>query len=138
MTLDIKLTEYYNITVEGNAAEGFILLSVFADAGVNLLGFKAVPMGSNQTQFTLFPDDSSKMKSGAENAGIGLDGPYSAIIVQGGSDEPGDCANVHEKLAQAGVDVKESSGIADIKESYGIILYIDQEDTEKAMKALKM
>lgn len=78
------------------------------------------------------------MKSGAENAEISLDGPYSAIIIQGDSDEPGECVSVHEKLAQAGVDVKESSGIADIKESYGIILYLTREDTEKAVKALKM
>lgn len=49
MTLDIKLTPYYNMTIEGNVAEGFKLLSVFADAGVNLLGFKAVPAGINQT-----------------------------------------------------------------------------------------
>ena len=44
---------------------------------------------------------------------------------------------VHEKLAQAGVQVKESSGIADIKDSYGIVLYIEQEDCKKAMNALK-
>jgi hypothetical protein len=137
MTLDIKLAEYYSTIVEGNAAEGFKLLSIFADAGVNLLGFKAIPVGSNRTKFTLFPDDSSKMNKGAKNAGLKLDGPYSAILVKGDSDEPGECASVHEKLAQAGIHVTESCGIADIKESYGIILYIRQEDSEKAMTALK-
>ncbi len=136
MALDIKLATYYNMTITGNAAEGFKLLSAFADAGINLLAFKAIPVGPNQTQFTLFPDDPEKMNKGAENAGLSIDGPYSAIIVKSDSDEPGECGMVHEKLAQAGIDVKESSGIADIKDSYAIVFYIDEEDSEKAMKAL--
>ena len=44
MALDIKQVDY-NTTVYGNAAEGFKLLSVFADVGINLLAFKAVPVG---------------------------------------------------------------------------------------------
>lgn len=137
MTIDAKLVQYYNATFDGNAAEGFKLLSVFGDAGVNLLGFKAVPVGSNLTRFTLFPDDGLKMEDGAKKARLELDGPYSAIIVKGDSDEPGDCARAHERLAQAGVNVSESSGIADIRDSYGIIFYIDQKDSQKAMAALK-
>ena len=99
MTLNIKLTPYYNMTITGNAAEGFKLLSVFADAGVNLLAFKAVPAGPNQTRFTLFPDKPKKMEKGAEKAAIKMDGPFSAIIVKSDSDEPGECGMVHEKLA---------------------------------------
>ena len=137
MTLNIKLTPYYNMTITGNAAEGFKLLSVFADAGVNLLAFKAVPAGPNQTRFILFPDKPKKMEKGAEKAAIKMDGPFSAIIVKSDSDEPGECGMVHEKLAQAGVNVKESSGLADIKDSYGIIFYIEEEDSEKAMSALQ-
>jgi hypothetical protein len=137
MALDIKLVDYYNATVYGDAAEGFKLLSVFADVGINLLAFKAVPDGLNQTRFTIFPDDSSKVSEGAENAGLEIDGPHSAILVKSDTDEPGECAMVHEKLAKAGVHVKESSGIADIKDSYGIVLYIEQEDCEKAITALK-
>ena len=137
MTIEVKLVDYYNTTVYGNAAEGFKLLSVFADVGINLLAFKAIPVEPIQTQFTLVPDDGSKMSLGAKKAGLDIDGPYKAILVKGYGDEPGECAMVHEKLAQAGVQVTESSGIADIKDSYGIILYIQQEDCEKALKALK-
>ena len=134
MTLDIKLVDYYNVTVYGDAAEGFKLLDVFANVGISLLAFKAVPVGPKETQFTLFPDVSSKMIEGAKNAGLEIEGPYSAIIVKSDTDELGECAMVHEKLAKAGVHVSESSGIADIKDSYGIVLYVD--DSEKALKAL--
>ena len=85
----------------------------------------------------MVPDDSSKMSMGAKNAGLEIDGPYSAVLVKGYGDEPGECAMVHERLALAGVHVTESSGIADLKDSYGIILYIKQEDLEKALTALK-
>jgi len=136
MAFDIKRVEYYNITVEGHAGEGFKLLSVFADVGVNLLAFKAVPLEPMRTQFTLFPDDGSKMNDGAKKAGLNLDGPHSALLIQG-DDESGALADIYEKLSQADINVYESSGIADIKGGYGVILYVKQEDCEKAMAALK-
>ena len=136
MALDIKKVEYYNITVDGYAGEGYKLLSVFAGVGVNLLAFKAVPVEPKHTRFSLFPDDSSKMKNGAKKAGLNLDGPYTALIVKGYDDESGALADIYEKLSRADVNVYESSGIANIKESYGVVLYLKQEDCEKAMAAL--
>jgi hypothetical protein len=137
MTLDVKKGEYFNITVDGDAGEGFKLLSVFAAAGVNLLAFKAVPVEPTRTRFTLFPDDSSKMKDGAKRAGLDLDGPHTALIIQGDEDESGACSDIHEKVSRAGIAVCESTGIANIKGSYGVVLYLKQEDCEKAIAALE-
>lgn len=137
MALDIKKNEYYNITVEGHIGEGSKLLSVFADVGVNLLAFKAVALGPMRTQFTLFPDDGLKMNGGAKKAGLNLDGPHSALLIKGDNDESGELADIYEKLSQADINVHESSGIADIKGSYGVILYLKQEDCEKAVAALE-
>lgn len=138
MALDIKKAEYFNITVDGNAGEGFKLLSVFAAAGVNLLAFKAVPVEPMRTRFSLFPDDSVKMKDGAKKAGLDLDGPHTALIIQGDEDESGACADIHEKVSRAGIHVYESIGIANIKGSYGVVLYLKQEDCKKAMAALEV
>ena len=137
MALDIKKVEYFNITVDGNAGEAFKLLSVFASVGINLLAFKAVPVEPMRTQFSLFPNDSSKMIDGGKKAGLNLDGPHSALLIKGYDDEAGECAGIFNKLSQADISVYEASGIADIKHSYGVILYLKQEDCEKAMKALK-
>jgi hypothetical protein len=136
MALDVKKVEYYNIIVDGNAVEGYKLLSVFAGYGVNLLAFKAVPVEPKRTRFSLFPDDSLKMINAAKKTGLNMDGPHSALIVKGYDDESGECANIHEKLSNAGIDVYESNGIANIKESYGVVLYLKQEDCEKAIAAL--
>lgn len=138
MALKIQKAAYYSTTVEGHVGEGSKLLSVFADAGVNLLAYKAVALEPNRTQFTLFPDDGVKMTGGAKRAGLKLDGPHSALILKGENDESGELADIYEKLSQAGIPVHESSGIADIKGSYGVILYLKQEDCERAMAALEM
>ena len=137
MTLDIKRVEYYNITVEDHAGEGSKLLSLFAGVGVNLLAFKAVPLEPNRTQFTLFPDDGSRMAAGAKKAGLKLDGPHSALLIQG-DDESGALSDIYEKLFQADIQVDESSGIADIKGGYGVVLYLKPEDCDKAAAALEM
>jgi hypothetical protein len=137
MALKIKKVDYFNITVDGNAGEGFKLLSVFAGAGVNLLAFRAVPVEPKRTRFSLFPDDSLKLREGAKKAGLTLDGPHAALIIQGDEDESGACANIHEKLSQAGIVFFESAGIANIKGNYGVVIYLKQEDCEKAIAALE-
>lgn len=138
MSLDIKKVEYYNITVDGHAGEGSKLLSVFAGVGVNLLAFKAVPVEHMRTRFSLFPDDGLKMTDGAKKAGLTLDGPHSALLIKGYDDESGALAGIYEKLSQADINVYESSGIANIKGSYGVVLYFKQEDCEKAVAALEV
>ena len=137
MAFNIKRVEYFKITVGDHAAEGAKLLSLFASAGVGLLAFKAVPLDSLQTQFTLFPNDGLTMTDGAKKAGLQLDGPHSALIIQG-DDESGASADIYEKLSLADIKVNESSGIADIQGSYGVILYLEPEDCEKAMAVLEM
>lgn len=137
MTLDFKKVEYYNITVDGHAGEGAKLLSVFAGFGVNLLAFKAVPVEPMRTQFSLFPDDSLKMNNGAKKAGLDVGGPHFALVITGDDDESGALADIYDKLFQADINVYESSGIANIKGNYGVVFYLEQEDCEKAIEALK-
>jgi hypothetical protein len=138
MALEIKKVEYFNIKVAGNAEEAYKLLSRFADAGVSLLAFKANPMENKRTLFSLFPDDSSRMEDEAKRAGLDMDGPYTALIIKSNSDEPGECADIFRKLSQVDINAFESTGIADIKDSYGVVLYLKQEDCEKALAVLKV
>jgi hypothetical protein len=53
------------------------------------------------------------------------------------TDEPGECADIFRKLSQVGIEVNESIGIADIYDSYIVVLYLQQEDCEKAIAAWK-
>ncbi|MBN1538185.1 MAG: hypothetical protein JW908_15715 [Anaerolineales bacterium] len=136
MTLDIKKVEYYNTIIGDHAGEASKLLSVFAGVGISLLAFKAVPLEPGQAKFSLFPNDGVKMTEGAKKAGLTLDGPHSALLIEG-DDESGALADIYEKLSEANIKLNESYGIADIKGSYGVVLYLEREDCEKALAALQ-
>lgn len=135
MALESRKVEYYNIIVQGRIAEGSELLTTIADAGVDFLAYKAIPLDPKHTQLTLFPIDGSKMTDGAIKAGLKLEGPYSAVIITG-DEKPGALAEIYRKLSEAGIQVEESSGIAHINGGYGVLLYLKQEDCDKAMAAL--
>jgi hypothetical protein len=135
MTLKYRKVEYYNIAVRGHIAEGSRLLTTIADAGVDFLAYKAIPLDQDHTQFTLFPVEGSKMSAGAEKAGLNLDGPYPALIITG-DENPGALAEIYRKMSRAGIQVAESSGIAHINDGYGVVLYLKQEDCDKAVAAL--
>lgn len=136
MALDILQVEYYNITVEGRITDASKLLSTIAGAGVDFHAFKAVPVKAGRTQFTLFAKDSAKMTAGAESSGLELDGPYSALLIKG-DETSGALAEIYRKLSQAGIQVDEACGIADINAGYGVLLYLKQEDCGKALTALE-
>jgi hypothetical protein len=88
-----------------------------------------------RTQLTLFPEDTLKMKDAAHKAGLALDGPHPALLVQG-DDELGALAGIHVKLYEANVSVYASSGVADGKGSYGYVIYVRPDEYEMAVKAL--
>jgi hypothetical protein len=137
MALDILQVEYYNITVEDQITNASKLLSTIAGAGVDFHAFKAIPVKPNRTQFTLFAKDSLKMTDGAKKSGLELDGPYFAILIKG-DEKSGALADIYKKLSQAGIQVDEACGIADVNAGYGVILYLKQEDCGKAMTVLKI
>ena len=137
MAFDILQVEYYNITVEGQITNASRLLSIIAAAGVDFHAFRAVPVKPNKTQFTLFAKVSSKMTEGAQKAGLELEGPYSAILIKG-EEKAGALAEIYQKLAQAGIQVDEACGIADVNAGYGVLLYLQPEDCGKALTVLKM
>jgi hypothetical protein len=137
MALDIKRVEYYNISIKGQITDASKLLSTIAGTGVDFYAFKAIPLESNRTQFTLFAKDSSKLTDGAKKSGLNLNGPYSALLIRG-DEKSGALADIYKKLSQAGIQVDEASGIADINAGYGVILYLKQEECGKALTALEM
>ncbi len=137
MALEILQIESYNITIEGNITNAADLLARVVGSGVDFHAFKALPVDSNRTQFTLFAKDSSKLTGGAKKSGLEFDGPHSAVLIKG-DEKAGALAEIYTKLSQAGIQVEEACGIADIHAGYGVLLYLKQEDCEKAMSVLKM
>ncbi len=113
------------------------MLALLAEQGVNLLAFTAVPVGPAHTQLTIFPDQKGKLEHEARGAGLRLDGPYPAILVQG-DDHPGVLANFHEILLDEGIHVYASHAVTDGKGDFGYIVYVRAEDFRRAEKVLKI
>jgi len=135
MAYRIRRVEYYYTTVEDQPGEAYKILSRLASLGVNLLAFTAVPVGPIRTQMTLFPEESARLENAASGAGMVLDGPHPALLVQG-DDEVGALAGIHERLLVANVHVFASTGVADGRGGYGYIIYVRPEEYERAAETL--
>jgi hypothetical protein len=137
MALDIMKIDYYNILIDGQITSASKLLSTIVGAGVDFHAFKAISVKPDQTQFTLFAKDTSKMTDGAKRSGLRIDGPHAALLIKG-DEKSGALADIYKQLSRAGIQVEEACGIADINAGYGVILYLSEEDCDKALTALKM
>ncbi|MBI5837973.1 MAG: hypothetical protein HZB25_12080 [Candidatus Eisenbacteria bacterium] len=137
MAFKIRRVDYYYTMVDDHPGEAYQLLNRLAKLGVNLLAVNGVPVGAERTQMTLFPENSNKLTDAAKNAGILLDGPHRALLVQG-DDEMGALAAVHAKLYNAKVNVFASSCVTDGRGAYGYILYVRPDEYERASKALEV
>jgi hypothetical protein len=137
MAFRIRPVDYFYATVKDQPGEAYKLLSQLSSLGINLLAFTAIPFGPMTVQLTIFPEDAQKLTSEAQRAGLVLDGPQPALLVQG-DDELGALAEVHMKLYQANVNVYASSGVADGRGGFGYVVYIKPGDYDRAVAALKV
>ncbi|MDX1408278.1 MAG: hypothetical protein R3330_09095 [Saprospiraceae bacterium] len=135
MSYTIRKVRYYHTTVQDQPGEAYRILGTFADQGVNLLAFSAMPIGPASTQLTIFPEDSTALERLAKKSGMTLIGPYSAFIISG-ADEIGALARIHERLYRAKVNVYATNGVTVGDDAYGYIIYIRHEDLERASAAL--
>lgn len=135
MPTRIRKVEYFYTTVQDRPGEAYKVLSGLADSGVDLLAMTAIPVGPSRTQLALFPSDSAQLRDVSARIGMGLDGPYPALLVQG-DDEMGALARVHQRLADAAINVYASTGVTGGAGSYGYLLYVRPDEFDRAARAL--
>jgi hypothetical protein len=132
----IRRVDYFNTTVRDEPGQAFTVLSALADRGVNLLAFHAVPSSDTRTELTLFPESTGPLTTAARQAGLALDGPHAALLVQG-DDHIGALAEIHESLRDAKVNVYASNGIV-VGGNFGYIIHVRPGDFARALDALKV
>ena len=137
MAFRIRRLDYFYAQVTDVPGAAYELLSSLAGLGINLLAFTAIPIGPEDTQLTLFPEDPHKLTTAAHKAGLPLTGPHPALLVQG-DDELGALAKVHSRLAEAEVNVYASMCVTDGSGGYGYVLYVRPEQYERARHALEV
>ena len=137
MAHSIRRVDYFYTTIQDRPGEAYKLLAQMAEMGLNMVAFTAVPVGPTHTQLTIFPEDSGKTAAAAQRAGMRMDGPHPAFLVQG-DDELGALAEIHQELFRANVNVYASSGVTDGRGTYGYLIYVRPEEYERAAKALSI
>jgi hypothetical protein len=130
----IRRIDYFYTTVRDTPGAGYQLLARLAAGEVCLLAFHAVPMGPVYTRLAIYPESTESLIAFADRAGLVLDGPHHAILVQG-DDHCGALVDVHRKLADAGVNVYMSSGVSDGR-GYGYVIHLRPEELDRAEHAL--
>ena len=137
MAYKIRRLDYFYTQVSDQPGAAYVLLSSLASLGVNLLAFTAIPIGPEDTQLTLFPEDPHRLTAAAQQAGMKLTGPHPALLVQG-DDELGALAKVHSKLADARVKVYASICVTDGVGRYGYVIYVRPDEYDRARVALEV
>lgn len=135
MALSIRRVSYFRATVHDRPGEAYQILSTLTGAGVNLLVFSSIPVGGDNTQLTLFPEDVDQLAGAAEKVGVPLTGPESALLIQG-DDRLGALADIHSCLFDAGVNVFASNGVTDGRGGFGYVVHVRPADFERAATAL--
>jgi hypothetical protein len=137
MALEVHKVAYFSTTVKDQPGQAFNVLSQLAAAGVNLFAFVAIPLGPESAQFTFFPEQVETLQRAAPRAGLILDGPHSAILIQG-DDHVGALADVHSKLRLAQINVYAATCVTDGRGTFGYILYLRPGDIAPALDALSV
>ncbi|MFZ5797824.1 MAG: hypothetical protein C4563_05025 [Desulfobulbus sp.] len=135
MPFNIRRVEYYYTLVRDKPGEAYKLLNLLAGMGVNQLAFSAIPVGPDSTQLAVFPEEPAKLVNEAKKSGIHLDGPHHALLIQG-DDDLGALAGIHQKLFEANINVFASSGVTDGRSSYGYLIYVKEDDFNRAAETL--
>jgi hypothetical protein len=131
MGTKVRRVQYFYATVKDEPGAAYRLLTQLAQAEVNLLAFKAIPMGPGVTQLVLFPERVEPLAGAAERTGVVLTGPQQAFLIQG-DDRLGVLVELHQRLTEAKINVYASDGVTDGHGRYGYVLYVRPDDYEMA------
>lgn len=135
MACSISRVEYFHTTIKDRPGEAYKFLSQLALLRINLLAFTAIPVSKTDTRVTVYPENPKFMKNEAARAGLYLEGPHPALLVQC-DDRLGALADIHLQIYDADVNVESASGVTDGRGAFGYVIHVKKEDFEKAAEAL--
>ena len=135
MPVTIRGIEYYHASVKNQPGAAHHVLAQLAEQQVNLLAFSAIPIGVDQAQLMLFPDNVEQLARAAERLGIVLVGPQCAFLVQG-DDRMGAFVDIHRRLAEGQINVFSATGVSDGRGGYGYLIYVGAEEFGAAAELL--
>ena len=135
MEAKARVVDYFYAMVNDRPGEACKFLSWLAREEVNLLAFSAVPMGLENTQLVMYPENAERLVRAAKSGGYTLTGPRRAVLIQG-DDRLGALVGYLESLHDAQINVSSSTGVTDGRGGYGYIIHLRMEDIDRAAEIL--
>ena len=131
----IRQVEYFYVEIPGKPGEGFRILSSLKEAGVNLLATCGFPVEGGKAQIDLVPEDSAAFREAAAKLDLRLSDRKRGFLIQG-DDRVGAVADIFEKLAKDEINIVASQAVCAGSGRWGMILWVNPADYERANKAL--
>ena len=130
----VQRVEYFYVQVPNKPGEGARYLGALNEAGINLLAFSGFPEGRG-SQLDFVPTDPAAFRGFAKCSKWKVTGPKRAFLI-GGDDRIGVVAEMHAKLAAAGINVTAIDAVCAGAGRYGAILWVAARDYNKAASLL--
>ena len=134
MPIKVSKAEYHYAVFNDKSGVSAGLFELFKQNDINLLAFHAFPTGKNLSQIDFFPKNPKRFRAILAESGVKLIGPKYAFLLQG-VDSLGAIMDHHELLAKSDINILASSGVVDGEGHFGYIIWVKQNDYEKACKA---
>jgi hypothetical protein len=130
----VRLLDYFYAEASDKPGEGARVLTIFQDAGVNLVAFHAFPAG-RRAQLDFVPSDPAGFRTAAKRAGLKIVGPKKAFLISG-DDRVGALVNSFATLGAAKINVTAVSAVTAGAGRFGAILWVKPRDVKRAAKAM--
>lgn len=131
----VKKVSYCYIKVDNYPGRGEEALGALREAGVNLLGFSAFPIGGRKAQMDFIPEDMTALKKVARQEDWRLSKVKKGFLVTG-QERLGAVHRHIEKLSEAGINVTAADALAAGKGRYAMILWVKAKQYARAARVL--
>ncbi len=131
----VRRVGYFYFEVADEPGEGARVLGKLRDAQVNLLSFTAFPTGARKAQLTIVPEKGDAFVDSARKAGLNPKAGKECFLIQG-DDRVGAVFEILKRLAEARINCVASNACSALGGSYGMVLFVKQQDVAAAAKAL--
>ena len=126
---------YCYVTVKHRAGACANILGQLKAAGINLLAFSGFPTGGGKAQIDLVAEHLGGIQKLAKKNGWKLSKSKKGFLIQG-ADEVGAIEKHVRKLAMANINVTAADAVAAGKGRYGMILWVNPKNFNRAARTL--
>ncbi len=133
MAETVQVVDYYYLTSPDKPGEGVRVLSVFRDAGVNLLAVHAFPE-ARRWPVDIVPENGTAFMKAARKAKLKLKKKKAFFVT--GYDRIGVLADMLDKVAKAKINITAVTALSAKWGQYSAVFWVKPKDVGRASKAL--